>query len=346
MREGRGVELNSRRQRILKQIVEEYVVSAQPVGSESVARRHDPPVSSATVRNEMAVLEGLGYIAQPHTSAGRVPTDSGYRYYVERLMPGFGPTPGEQRRIRHQFHQIASEVGQWAHLASSVLAETVHAASVVTLPVSPKARVRRVEFVGLGERVVLVVLILQSGSVRQHVEHLADPLDREELPRVSAVLNSALEGKTARQAARLGAGMSGFEIAFRDAAVRMLEQADRQTFEEIYYEGLSHMLDQPEFAQSEKVRPVVEVLERSQILGAFLADVMDGTGIQVIIGNEHRLEPLRATATVLTRYGSSGDIRGVLGVVGPTRLPYWRAVPMVRFMASLMDVLVDSSYRS
>jgi heat-inducible transcriptional repressor len=126
----------------------------------------------------------------------------------------------------------------------------------------------------------------------------------------------------------------------------MLEQADRQTFEQIYYEGLSHILAQPEFAQSEKLRPVVELLERSQLLGAFLADVSQGSDVQVIIGNEHSLEPLRSTATVLTRYGVGDDLHGVLGVVGPTRLPYWRAIPMVRFMASLMDVLVDTSYRA
>src|ERR687885_1179758 len=179
------MDLPTRRSNILRHIVEEYVITAQPVGSEAIARRQTPPVSSATVRNEMAVLEGIGYIVQPHTSAGRVPTDSGYRYYVEHLMTGFGPTPGEERRIRHQFHQVESEVGQWAHLATSVLADTVHAAAVVTLPVSPKARVRHIELVSLHERAVLVALILQSGAVRQHVEHLSDPIERDELDRLS-----------------------------------------------------------------------------------------------------------------------------------------------------------------
>jgi heat-inducible transcriptional repressor len=337
------VELNPRREDILKHIVEDYVVTAQPVGSEAVARRHRPPISSATVRNEMAVLEGMGYIAQPHTSAGRMPTDSGYRYYVERLMPGIGPSAGEERRIRHQFHQVEFEVGQWAHLASSVLADTVHAAAVVTLPVSPKARVRRLELLSLHDRVVLVALILQSGSVRQHVQHLSEPLDRDELARVNTGLNEALEGKTARQTARHSERLSGPDASFCEAVARMLQQADRQTFEQIYYEGLSHVLSQPEFAQSEKLRPVVDVLEHSQVLGAFLADAMEGQDVQIIIGSEHRLEPLRSTATVLTRYGAGDEVRGVLGVVGPTRLPYWRAVPMVRFMAGLLDVLVDSS---
>lgn len=338
------MELNPRRRGILKHIVEEYVVTAQPVGSEAVARHHRPPVSSATVRNEMAVLEGIGYIAQPHTSAGRVPTDTGYRYYVERLMLGLGPTPGEERRIRHQFHRVGLQLDEWAHLASTVLADSTHAAAVVTLPASPKARLRRLELICVQEKVVLVTLILHSGSVRQHLEPLAEAIDDQELGRVSARLNVLLKDKTGRQAARQARGLAHTEAMLCQIVARMLEQADRQTFEQIYYEGLSHILSQPEFAQSEKLRPVVELLERSQLLGAFLADAIQDREVRITIGNEHRLEPLRSTATIITRYGSGDDIHGVLGIVGPTRLPYWRAVPMVRFMAGLMDVLVEGSY--
>ena len=337
------MELTARRQGILKHIVEEYVVTAQPIGSEAIARHHRPPLSSATIRNEMAVLEGIGYIAQPHTSAGRVPTDSGYRYYVERLMTVAGPSPAEARRIRHRFQRGEPEVGQWAHLASYVLADTVHAAAVVTLPLAPKARVRRVELVELQERVVLIALVLQSGAVRQHVEHLHDPIDRDELARVCGRLNAALEGKTDHQVSNRAARLAAPEATFCRAVADLLGEADRQAFEQIYYEGLSYILGQPEFAQSEKLRPIVEVLEHSQMLGAFLADALAGSDVQVIIGSEHRLEPLRPTATVLTRYGPDDEVHGVLGVVGPTRLPYWRAVPMVRFMAGLMNALVDPS---
>jgi heat-inducible transcriptional repressor len=337
------VELNARRQGILKHIVEEYVVTAQPIGSEAIARRHRPPISSATIRNEMAVLEGVGYIAQPHTSAGRVPTDSGYRYYVERLMTAALPTPGEERRIRHRFQRGQPAVGQWAHLASSVLADTVHAAAVVTLSLAAKARVRRVELVELQEHVVLVVLVLQSGAVRQHVQQLPTPLEPDALARIAGRLNASLEGKSAHQASNRPPRLAEPEATFCRAVADLLEEADRQAFEQIYYEGLSYILGQPEFAQSEKLRPIVEVLEHSQMLGAFLADALAGSDVQVIIGSEHRLEPLRSTATVLTRYGPGDEVHGVLGVVGPTRLPYWRAVPMVRFMAGLMNVLVDPS---
>ena len=340
------MDLNRRREQILKHIVEEYVVSAQPVGSETVARRATPPVSSATVRNEMAVLEGVGYITQPHTSAGRVPTDFGYRYYVERLMPGLEPSSGDERRIRHQFFQIESEVGQWAHLASSVLADHVQSAAVVTLPASPQARARRVELVQLQERAILVVLILQSGVVRQHVERVSEALGELDLDSLHQRLNSVVDGRTGHQCLALGDRLEGSDRHFVELVARMLLQSDQQTFEQIYYDGLSHMLGQPEFAASERVRPVVELLEHSQTLGAFLVDATSGDDVRIIIGSEHRLESLRVTATVLARYGRGDGVRGVLGIVGPTRLQYWRAVPMVRLMANVMNVLVERAYQS
>lgn len=252
------MELSPRRQRILKLIVEEHVRSALPVGSDLVARHLDEPVSPATVRNDMAVLDGVGLTRQPHTSAGRVPSDQGYRYYVEHLMESSGPSDLEERRIRRRFRQGDFEFGEWALLASSVLADSVRTAAVVSLPAS---------------------------------------LDR---PR---------------------------------------------RFEQVHYEGLTHILGQPEFATSAQLRPVVEVLERAQLLSRLLSEAADD-GVRVIIGHEHRLEPLRATSVVLTGYGADPDSRGVLGVVGPTRLPYWRAVAMVRFMGELMNILVARTARS
>jgi heat-inducible transcriptional repressor len=222
----------------------------------------------------------------------------------------------------------------------------VQSAAVVTLPASPQARARRVELVLLQERAVLIVLILQSGVVRQHVERVSEALGELDLETLHRRLNLLVDGKTARECRRLAEGLEGCERHFAELVARMLQQADQQTFEQIYYDGLSHMLGQPEFAASERVRPVVELLEHSQTLGAFLADATSTEDVRVIIGSEHRLESLRVTATVLARYGRGDGVRGVLGIVGPTRLQYWRAVPMVRLMANVMNVLVERSYQS
>ncbi len=338
-------ELTPRRLRVLRSVVEEFVATAQPISSDAIARGFEGEVSSATVRNELAVLEDAGLIAQPHTSAGRVPTDRGYRLFVERLMgPGPGLPLSEQRTIRHQFYQVAGDPAESAHLASAVLARSLHSAAVATSPATPKARLRRVELVPLQDDVVLVTLILQSGGVRQVVQHLGAPVSRDDLSRLSNEISTQLLNKTAGQARRALGKLGDEALPFVTAALRLLQQAEEQSFAGIYFEGLTQLLGQPEFAQSKRVRPIFEVLEQQPLVARLLAESLAAPGVQVIIGAENSLEQMREASVVLTRYGRDEDARGVLGVVGPTRLPYWRVVPMVRFMAELMEVLVQDSY--
>jgi heat-inducible transcriptional repressor len=326
---------------MLKHVVEEYVRTATPVSSDMIVRRYEPTVSSATVRNELYQLEELGLISHPHTSAGRVPTDVGYRFFVEHLMERDRPPAGEQRMIRHQFHQVEPDVDRWAHLASSVLANAVQSAAVVTPLTSSQARVRRVALVWVQETIALVTVLLHAGGVRQQVLHLERPCERDELDRVGNLLTSLLDEKSAGQAVLLAATLDGaVERQAALAVARILESADQQAFEDVYYEGLGHILSQPEFTYSQKAVPLVQVLERSQMLGQLLSQALHASGVQVIIGTEHPLEEMRETSAVLARYGDGEDVQGVLCVLGPTRMAYWRAVAMVRFIADLLDLLV------
>ncbi|MGE3272914.1 MAG: heat-inducible transcriptional repressor HrcA [Chloroflexota bacterium] len=341
------MEITTRRRRMLKHVVEEYVRSATPVSSEVIVRRYEPSVSSATVRNELSQLEELGLISHPHTSAGRVPTDIGYRFFVEHLMEREGPPVGEQRMIRHQFHQVEPDVDRWAHLASSVLANAVQSAAVVTPLTSSRARVRRVALVWVQDTVALVTVLLHSGGVRQQVLHLEQPCDRDELDRVGNYLTALLDEKSSGQVALLAAALDIPERQIeRQAALavaRILEHADELAFEDVYYEGLGHILSQPEFTYSQKAVPLVQVLERSQMLGQLLSQALHVSGVQVIIGTEHPLEEMRETSAVLARYGVGADVQGVLCVLGPTRMAYWRAVAMVRFIGDLLDLLVSDA---
>ena len=181
---------------------------------------------------------------------------------------------------------------------------------------------------------------MQSGGVRQ-VVHRSDAgtLPREDLTRLSNELSEKLADKTAGQVRRAMKTLSEPSKIFASAAARLLQHAQEQAFAAVSLEGLAQLLSQPEFAQSEKLRPILEVLEQQPLLARFLAESLARPGVQVIIGAENRLEQMREASLVLTRYGSEDDAWGVLGVLGPTRLPYWRAVPMVRFMAELMDVV-------
>ncbi len=325
---------------MLKYVVEEYVRSATPVSSETIVRRYEPNVSSATVRNEFAQLEDVGLISHPHTSAGRVPTDPGYRFFVEHLMESEGPSPAERRTIQHQFHQVEPDVDRWAHLASSVLANAVRAAAVVTPLTSARARARRVALLSVQEGVALLTVLLGSGGVRQQILHLDQAVERDELDRIGNRLTELLDDATAERVTGVAKGLEGVPRQAAIAVARILEQADRQAFEEVYYEGLGHVLSQPEFTYSQKAVPLIQVLERSQMLGKLLSEALHESGVQVVIGAEHPLEELRETSAVLARYGAGDEAHGVLCVVGPTRMPYWRAVAMVRFIADLMNILV------
>lgn len=333
-------ELTPRRERILRHVVEEYVALAQPVPSDLIARKYQGELSPATVRNEMAALEEAGLIAQPHTSAGRIPTDRGYRYFVELLMHEERElAPAERRTLRHQFNHSVAAGTDSTQLASSLLARSLHSAAVATKPASTTARVRRIELVPLESDLVLVTLLLQSGAVRQMVQRVAQPIARDVLTRLSNELSDTLADKSAGQVRRVLKGMTEPGRAFASAALRLLQQAQEQAFAAVSLEGLTQLLSQPEFAQSQKLRPIIEVLEHQPLLARFLAESLASPGVQVIIGAENRLEQMREASLVLTRYGSDEDIWGVLGVLGPTRLAYWRAVPMVRFMAELMEVV-------
>jgi heat-inducible transcriptional repressor len=333
-------ELTPRRERILRHVVREYVARAQPVPSDLIARKYEAELSPATVRNELAALEEAGLIAQPHTSAGRVPTDRGYRYFVELLMQEDRELSSAQRRmLRQQFNQLTAAGTDSTQLGAVLLARTLRSAAVATRPAATHARVRRIELVPLEDDMILVTVLMQSGGVRQVVHRVQTPLLRDDLTRLSNELSEKLADKTAGQARRALKGLGEVAWPFASVAIRLLQQAQEQAFAAVSLEGLAQLLGQPEFAQSQKLRPILEVLEQQPMLARFLAESLATPGVQVIIGAENRLEQMREASLVLTRYGSEEDAWGVLGVLGPTRLPYWRALPMVRFMAELMDVV-------
>jgi heat-inducible transcriptional repressor len=336
-------ELTQRRERILRHIVQEYVSLAQPVPSDLIARKYEGELSPATVRNEMAALEEAGLITHPHTSAGRVPTDRGYRYFVELLLHEQRElAPAERRALRQQFQHSVHAGTDSTQLASSLLARSLHSVAVATPPSSTTARLRRLELVPLEDNLVLVTVLFQSGTVRQLAQRLDQPITRDDLTRLSNELSDRLQDKTAGQIRRLLKPLPEPTRTFATTAMRLLQQAQDQAFAAVSLEGLAQLLSQPEFAQSEKLRPILEVLEHQPLLARFLAESLATPGVQVIIGAENRLEQMREASLVLTRYGSDEDVWGVLGVLGPTRLAYWRALPMVRFMAELME-LVDTA---
>lgn len=349
-------ELTDRQARILRAVVEHYVRHAAPVSSETLVREHALGVSSATVRNELAELEARGFICQPHTSAGRIPADAGYRYFVERLMAERHVAPAERNALRSEFQRVALVREQWLQLAAATLARGVQAGAIVTAPQANHVRLKHVETVHMQEGLGLVIVVLLDGTVKQQLVALPEGMTQDRLSAATARLNPILTGRTRSEFEERLAGRSDQPVNLDD--VHVVEQVSRIVKEiesrdsAVYHAGLVELLDQPEFARSDRSRAIVELLERPQALRDLLLPVTgDGTtgGVQigtvhVVIGRENRWEWMRECAVVVARYGIAGDSFGLVGVLGPSRFPYAAAVPAVRLVAHLMTEVLHHDW--
>lgn len=337
-------ELNQRRQAVLAIVIQEYIASAQPVGSKTVVESYGLKLSPATVRNEMKALEEQGFLTHPHTSAGRMPTEEGYRYFVERLLPD-QPLPIEdQLMIQHQFHQVRQELDQWAQLAAAVLAHTARMAALATHARVQSCRFKHLQLIEVRDGLALLVLVLHQGTVKQQMLNLEYDITQDELAQLSNQLNSQLAGKTCDEIAASRADFSALGQSVTALVRDLMLREDRPGSQEIYQEGLSHMLVQPEFANVGEMQQVMAVLEQPPLLGAILDDVRQHQGVQVLIGGEGRHQMLRDLSLVLAPYGVTRGATGVLGVLGPVRMHYGRTIPLVRYVAGLMSDLVRAWY--
>ncbi|MDQ4074645.1 MAG: heat-inducible transcriptional repressor HrcA [Chloroflexota bacterium] len=340
-----SVNLTERQQEVLGFVVREYIQHAQPIGSRTVVEKSDLGVSSATVRNEMAYLEEVGLLTHPHTSAGRIPTEAGYRYFVERLMEQSDLPEAEQRLIRHQFHQARMDIEQWMKLAAAVLAHTTHSASVITMPHARRCRVKHIELIGISGGLALVVLVLQEGLVKQQLVRTVSPSPtQEELNHIANKLNAFFGGMDRLDIINRPAELTLFEARVREVIVELMERVDTRGASELYRDGLIHILRQPEFADADAIRQVIEILEERPLFEQIAAEIRATRGVQVIIGGEGRWREISDVSLVMAPYGVEGHAGGIMGVVGPMRMPYGRAISAVRFMAGLMSHLLSDVY--
>jgi heat-inducible transcriptional repressor len=343
--------LDPRSQAILRAVIEEYVTSAEPVGSQTLVDRYRLGVSSATVRNVLADLEERGYLTHPHTSAGRVPTDAGYRMYVESLAPRMNIAPVEALMIRHQFGQVEFASEQWFRLAAATIAGVTHAAGLAT-PAKPRAcKLRHIDLVATSTHTASLVVVLAEGSVKQELMPLEDGYDQLELDDISRLLNAEFTGKSARQVAnrltslRSDADVPPITLRAAQRIERMMREFDSAAVEDVFSDGLLNVMEAPEFSQSEKLRRVFAVLQNRDYLGSLVPRLASSQEVQVLIGTENSPSEMQDVSLVLATYGQPGRAMGVVGVLGPTRMSYPQAIGTVRFVSGLMNELVEQLYR-
>ncbi|NJD58420.1 MAG: heat-inducible transcription repressor HrcA [Anaerolineales bacterium] len=335
--------LTERQRLILALIIHTYVDTAQPVGSKALIERYKLDTSSATIRNDMVELTEAGYLRQPYTSAGRVPTEEGYRYFVRQLMGQTELPMNTRRTITHQFYQAGRDVNRWMRLAASVLAHQSQGASLVTSPRPESARFKHLSLISTHGRQVLMVMVWTGGQVRQQMLTLAEPVSQDQLTAAASHINLVCEGLDTEAITAL---RDQFDALEQDVVKLIREEFDRMKLlvtGEVFRDGLTNVLSEPEFAESESARKALRVLEERSMLEDLLSRTVLTSGmddVQVLIGGEGTWEDLRDCSIVLGRYGAPGLVTGALGVLGPTRMAYGRTVSAVRFVSGLLSDLV------
>jgi heat-inducible transcriptional repressor len=335
--------LGERQKLILALVIRDYIDYAQPVGSKKLVDKYGLNFSPATVRNEMVALTEYGFLHQPHTSAGRVPTEEGYRYFVRQLMGQTDLAPQTKRTITHQFYQAGQDIDHWLRLAASILAHQSQAASIVTAPYPEEARFKHIELISTIGRQVLMVLVLSGGDVRQQVLTLAEPVAQVILSSTALQLNQLCEGMDKQQIKTLANQMHALEQDILNLIVEEMNRTGVILDGEVYRDGLTNVLAEPEFAEAGLARRALKVFEERTLLQDLLSSTILTTnvgGVQVLIGGEGNWEELRECSVILGRYGVPGLATGTLGVLGPIRMSYGHSISTVRFVADLLSNLV------
>jgi len=341
-----GEGLGDRNRKILEAIIEEYIESAEPVGSRTVAKRHPLGLSPASVRNVMADLEEMGYINSPHTSAGRVPTDKGYRFYVDSLLQVRQLTSEEKQRLdSHQLQgrkieEVLRDVGQ---SLSSISSYT----GIVMAPRLETTVFRHIDFVPLSEGRILTVFVARSGLVQNKIIRPRDPLTPRDLEQMSQYLNQTLQGLSIQQVKEKILGELKAEKARYDQMLRRTLELSQDALGEelggqVYIEGAARILDQPEFADVEKMKRLFNAFEQKNVLIELLDQSQQADGVQIFIGSDTEYSGIKGCSLVTSHYANRRGTLGALGVIGPSRMNYSAVIPIVDYTARLLSQVLDA----
>lgn len=339
--------LTERQHRILQAIVEEYISTAEPVGSRTISRRYLPEASPATIRNDMADLEELGFLEQPHTSAGRIPSDSAYRYYVDSSVEG-ARLPAEQAR------SIEELLGTKTQQAESLVQTTVRllseTSSLISIALGPQvvpASLTRIEFARVGGGNAVLILVSDAGFVETKLLELPPATDDTALRRLADILNGMLEGHNWETVNRPGllrdvrGELPGYEPMVDETIEFLRSSLEPDGAEErVYVSGMAHLLDLPEFQDLARTKALLALLDQAQSVSALLAERLGPQGVTVTIGRENKREEMAECSLVSAPYHAGGRAVGGVAVLGPKRMAYRLVLPLVDLVAANLDDLM------
>jgi len=343
------MELNERTKSILHAIISSYIATAEPVGSRTVTKRYELGISPATVRNIMSDLEEMGFLAQPHTSAGRVPTDKAYRFYIDTLLQ-VGSISRQQEEVissyplpREDFHQLMQET-------TKLLSGLSHYTGIVMAPRPAETVYQHIEFIRLAGRKALAIFVSSSGMVHNRMVTLEEDLTQRELEQISNFLNHEMAGKTLREIRKQIMSMLEAEKnRYTKLLVKLLKVWQESVPEaegiegELFVGGLSEMFNIPDFHDIEKMKEIFAAFEEKHRLLRLLDQAIEADGVQVFIGSENKYFDMQGVSMVVASYRGEGNIVGTLGVIGPSRMSYGTVIPLVDCTAKVLGRLIGGA---
>lgn len=338
--------LNGRKLLILQAIIEDYINTAEPVGSRTISKKYITNVSSATIRNDMADLEDMGYIEQPHTSAGRVPSDKAYRLYVDSLMGQNIINEAKIEYIKKEFIETLGEMDRLVKHASKLLSDLTRYTSIAIAPQLSKTCLKHIQFIKVDSSNVLAVIVTDAGFVKNSVIRVEDEMDDKTLEKVSKIFNENLSGMSFEElidmdienVKDLDRKINGYKDIFIQIFPELLQILKYSDKAEVYHEGVSNLLDLPEYSNVEKAKEVLNILEEHDLLFNILSDATHD--LKVAIGKENKVERLKDCSLITTTYSINGKTIGSIGVIGPTRMEYSKVITIVDSLTyNLNDIL-------
>ena len=336
-------ELNERKLKILKAVIQNYLETGEPVGSRTISKYTDLNLSSATIRNEMADLEELGYIVQPHTSAGRIPSDKGYRLYVDMLMQD---KEQEVTEFKEQMLEKADKMDQLLKQAARVLANSTNYATMVSAPVSAKNRLKFIQLSQVDEEQLIAVIVLEGNIVKNQILKVDEELDSETLLKLNMLLNTTLNGMAIDQItlgliAKLKeqAGIHSGVISDVLDAVANVIQLEQDM--EIYTSGATNIFRYPELSDKQSAQEIISAFEEKQQLSELVTQTLssDSKGIQVYIGNETPVQNMKDCSVVTATYELGEGMQGTIGIIGPKRMDYERVMDTLKTLQTELDTI-------
>lgn len=329
--------INERRQTVLRVIIEDYITRAIPVASSSIVERYGLKVSPATIRNDTAYLEQEGYVIRPHHSSGTVPTDKAYRYYVESLAQDI-ELPHVERYLLHQaFQEAEEELEQWLKTVAAFLARLVHNLVVITSPKAVRSRLKHLDLVALQDLMVLLVVVLYEAKIRRQVVPLSRNVSQDDLTQLANKLTSMYTGRTSSEIMAETEGLSGEERQIAECLAEAMAAEDRLQHGQPYVEGLRLLLGQPELTNSPRMLSILEVLEGDEWLTSMLDQEFSRGAVRVVIGGENPEPALQDLSLITSRYGAPDKASGIVGVIGPKRMDYARAISSLNCLTALLS---------